>query len=442
MILFIDSKWGENLKTKIHYAWIVLFLAFLALLSAQGVRLSFGAFVTPWEDEFNSNRGIISLIAFISYIVYGISQPIFGRLLDKYGVRNVLSFSVLIIGITTISTLFATNPWHLMFLYGVLASIGFGGASNVAGSVAVANWFSHKRGFALGLMSAGNAAGQLLLVPFSLFLIEHFGWKVTVLIIGAFLTVVIFPLVFWFIRTYPSEKNVDTYGGEFLIKKESKPQVKKLHVSIFTLLKTKHFLFLMIPFFVCGVTTSGLIDTHLIPFAQACGFSPALTATAVGVLAGFNILGTVLSGFLSDRWSCKNMLAFLYGMRALSIAVLLFIINDITLFGFLIEQPYLLFIFAISFGVVDFATIAPTIKLITEYFEGLSIGVIIGWIYLSHQMGSALGAYLPGLFFDNTGSYQSSFIYSIILLVIASLLSFVLPRAKPVIVEKNHSLSS
>lgn len=427
------------MRIKIHYAWIILLLSFLALLSAQGVRLSFGAFIIPWENDFSTNRSMISLIAFISYLIFAISQPYVGKLIDKYGVRSVISISILLIGLTTILTFFVTNPWQLMILYGIITSIGFGGASNVAGSIAIANWFVKKKGFAIGLMSAGTAGGQLLLVPLSIYLNEQLGWKTTVLLLGCFLTFIIFPLIVLFLRTFPADKNLVAYGAkENKRNLEDHNTIAKPALSIFQLLRKKEFLFLMFPFFVCGVTITGLIDTHLIPFAQFCGFSPTTTGTAVSVLAGFNIMGTVLSGYLADRFSCKNLLAFLYGTRALSIVLLLIIVNDITLFGFFVSQSHLLILFAISFGIVDFATVAPTIKLTTEYFSHLSVGVIFGWIYLSHQIGSALGSFVPGLLFDMTGSYNVSFIASILLLVGATSLSMLLPQAR--LVNKDQAI--
>lgn len=418
----------------IHYAWIILTLTFIALLSAQGVRLSFGAFITPWEEEFSTTRGVISLVAFISYLVFAFSQPFIGRLIDRYGVRSILSFSILLVGISTLLTFFVTSPWQLMIIYGILASIGFGGSSNVAGTIAISNWFVKKKGLALGLMSAGTAAGQLLLVPLSLVLNAQFGWKTTVVILGCFLTFIIFPLLFLFIRTYPYEKNRTAYGdlpSQVLDEPLSKPQPKAV-LSIFQLLKKKEFLFLMIPFFVCGVTTTGLMDTHLIPFAQYCGFSPTITGIAVSMLAGFNIFGTVLSGYLADRWSCRHMLAFLYGTRALSIVLLLVIVHNTSLFGFFISQSHLLIIFAISFGVVNFATVAPTVKLATDYFKNLSVGAVVGWLYLSHQLGSAIGSFLPGILFDVTGAYDVSFIATIFLLIAAVVFSLLLPTAEDV----------
>jgi MFS family permease len=419
---------------RVHYAWIILGLAFLALLSAQGVRLSFGAFIQPWENEYSTNRGIISLVAFISYAVFGFSQPIIGRLIDRYGVRTILSYSVLLIGVSTILTFFAKSPWQLMFIYGVIASIGFGGASNVAGSVAITNWFVEKRGFAVGLMSAGTAGGQLLLVPLSLFLINELGWKMTVIVLGLFLVIVVFPLLLLFLRTHPSEKKMTALGTKEVARQHTNQVNNPVQqtVSIFHLLKRKEFLFLLLPFFVCGVTTSGLIDTHLIPFAQYCGISPAITGTAVSLLAAFNIAGTVCSGFLADRYSCRMMLTFLYGSRALTIIFLLIIIGEPALLGLFLSDSSLLILFAISFGIVDFATVAPTVKLATQYFKGQSVGVILGWLFLSHQFGAALGAYLPGVVFDLTGNYTSSFIYSLILLVGASYLCFMLPKTSEV----------
>ena len=426
---------SELIKPKIHYAWIILLLVFIALLSSQGVRLSFGAFITPWEEEFSASRSVISLVAFISYIVFAISQPYVGKLVDTYGIRTIFTVSSLIIGISMILTFFVTAPWQLMILYGIIASIGFGGSSNVVGSIAIANWFTKKKGLALGLMSAGTAAGQLLVVPLSLLLNEQFGWNTTVLILGAFLTFIIAPLVYIFIRTYPTQKGIRAYGDTETLVADHSSQTKshKQVLSIFQLLKKKEFLFLMFPFFVCGVTTTGLMDTHLIPFAQYCGFSPTLTGTAVSLLAGFNILGTVLSGYLADRWSSKYILTFLYGFRAITIVLLLVIVNNVSLFGFVISQSHLLILFAISFGVVSFATVAPTIKLATDYFKELSAGAVIGWLFLSHQVGSALGSLIPGVLFELTGGYDISFIASILLLIIASGMCMLLPSSKPIV---------
>lgn len=394
-----------------------MLLAFLALLSAQGIRLSFGAFITPWEADLHASRSILSFVALMSFIVYGVSQPIVGRIVDRFGVRIVLAGSIFIVGVGTLLTVFATSPWHLVVLYGLFSSVGFGGASGVAASVAVTNWFNEKRGFALGMITAGTAAGQLFLVPFSLILIEAWGWKITVLVLGVGLTVLVFPLLALFLRTSPSEKGMKAYGSEPVTADRKEEENFVSRGGSHAVFLSRKFWFLLLPYFICGFTTTGLMDTHLIPFAHDHGFSATVTSTAVSLLAGFNILGTILSGYIADRWSNKNYLTLLYALRAVSILILM------------VTHDYvLLMVFAILFGLVDFATVAPTSLLATKYFKHYSVGMILGWLYLAHQMGSALGAYLPGLLFDWTGNYQIAFVTAVIILVFASFASFLLPE--------------
>lgn len=411
------GRGGRMLRVlKANYAWVVLFLSFLALLSAQGVRLSFGAFIEPWEQQFAAGRSLISFIALISFIVYGISQPIIGKVIDSFGIRRVFAVSILIVGVSTLLTYFVVSAWHLVLLYGILASVGFGGASGITASVAVTNWFQKKKGFALGLITAGSAAGQLVLVPMSLLLIEAMGWKQTVILLGTVLTLVIFPLILFLLRDHPGDlKATDDGGDRRPERKEEETKEKGIYRRA---MMTSEFWFLAIPYFICGFTTTGLMDTHLIPFAQFCGFSVQTTGAAVSLLAAFNILGTLLSGYIADRFRNNYFLAFLYGVRGITVCCLLFI-----------DEPFWLLAFAIVFGLVDFATVAPTTLLATRYFQSRSIGVILGCLYMSHQVGSALGAYLPGLFFDLTGRYESSFLTAAILLGAASILSFFLDPA-------------
>ncbi|UQZ73432.1 MFS transporter [Niallia circulans] len=405
------------MKRTFHYAWIIVFVTFLTFLAVQGVRLSFGAFVEPWETEFSMNRGTISLISTLSFVIYGLSQPLIGRLVDKLGARLILSFSTFLVGISIFLTAFVTHPWQLFFLYGIMVSLGVGGASNVAATVVVTNWFNEKRGLAFGIMEAGFGAGQMLLVPGSLLLIHLLNWKTTVVILGAFLVLFVFPIVLLFLRNHPKEKGLFPIGGEIAEDDSVPKKTLDTNTSIWNVFLKRQFWFLILPFAICGFTTTGLMDTHLIPFSHDHGFSTSVTSAAVSILAGFNIIGILLSGIIADRWSSRKMLFLLYGIRALSIAILLSSHNST-----------LLLIFAVIFGLVDFATVAPTQLLATQYFEEYSIGFILGWLFLSHQIGSALGAYLPGFFYNETGSYTISFYFSIIILVGAAILNIFLPE--------------
>ncbi|MGK9268528.1 MFS transporter [Bacillus inaquosorum] len=398
---------------RLHYAWIIVSVTFLILLAVQGVRLSFGAFVEPWERQFSMDRGTISLISTLSFIVYGISQPVIGRLVDKWGARAVLSWSALLTGVSIFLTYFVTSPWQLFLLYGLGVSLGVGGASNVAASVLVVNWFSKKRGLAFGIMEAGFGAGQMLLVPGSLMLIHWFSWKLTVVVLGLLLMVIVFPAALLLLRNNPSEKNAEPIGG--LADEEKETASKTTAVSVTGMFRMRQFWFLMLPFLICGFTTVGLMDTHLIPFSHDHGFSTTVTSAAVSLLAGFNIAGILLSGIVADRWSSRKILCFLYAVRALSIVILIYS-----------HEPYLLLAFAILFGLVDFATVAPTQMLATQYFQNYSIGLMIGWLSLAHQIGSALGAYVPGVIYTVTGEYTLAFYLSIGMLVLASVMNVML----------------
>ncbi|RJS58480.1 MFS transporter [Bacillus subtilis] len=398
---------------RLHYAWIIVSVTFLILLAVQGVRLSFGAFVEPWEQQFSMDRGTISLISTLSFIVYGISQPVIGRLVDKWGARAVLSWSSLLTGVSIFLTYFVTSPWQLFLLYGLGVSLGVGGASNVAASVLVVNWFSKKRGLAFGIMEAGFGAGQMLLVPGSLMLIHWFSWKLTVVVLGLLLMVIVFPAALLMLRNNPSEMNAEPIGG--LAEAEKETASKTTALSVTGMFRMKPFWFLMLPFLICGFTTVGLMDTHLIPFSHDHGFSTTVTSAAVSLLAGFNIAGILLSGIIADRWSSRKILCFLYAVRALSIVILIYS-----------HEPYLLLAFAILFGLVDFATVAPTQMLATQYFQNYSIGLMIGWLSLAHQIGSALGAYVPGVIYTVTGEYTLAFYLSIGMLVLASVMNVML----------------
>ena len=427
------------MRVKLHYGWIILAVCFFGVLAAQGLRYSFGAFMAPWENQFSVSRGAVSAISFISFMIFALSQPIIGKLIDLYGVKRVFVYSTIILGAATILTYFATSIWMLLILYGVIASLGFGGASGVTASLAVTRWFHKKQGLALGLVEAGFGAGQMVMVSASLFLIDKFGWKITVLFLGGFLLLVVSPILAIFLKSDPSEIGVRALGEEEAVKKESATNKggQESLVPQKTFLFQRSFWFLMIPYFICGVTTTGLIDTHFIPLAQYCGFSVAETGTAVSLLALFNTGGTVASGFLADKINNRTMVASVYFFRGLTILFLFVFTLNVKWLAIFIAHPWLLFLFSITFGIVDFAVVAPTIKMLSQYFQGPSLGTATGFLYMSHQFGSAVGSYFPGVLFDRTGNYTSSLATAAALLALACLLSACLPKSNTVVMKKS-----
>jgi MFS family permease len=411
-------------RRRLHYAWVVVAVAFVGLLTAQGARLSFGAFLGPWQSEFGTSRGSISLISTVSFLVYGVTQPLAGRLVDRVGTRAVLSGSAALVGVGLALAATARSPLELGLTYGLLASIGFGGASQVVASVAVTEWFIARRGLVFAVVEAAYGAGQILVVPAALVLVTTAGWRPALLVLAGLAAVLAAPLMLVLLRSRPADKGLEPYGGaSVLVPQEwaeradgdaGPARVRRPPLS--ALLRRREFWGLALPFFVCGYTTTGMIDTHLIPLAHDHGYGTATTGTAVGVLAVFNVLGTLASGPLADRYDSRMILAGLYGMRAVTLVLLLFTHG----------APALL-VFSLTFGLVDFATVAPTQVLASRWFRGHSLGVVFGLIFLAHQVGSAVGAYVPGALHDLTGSYDLALLGGVAVLVLATLTSAALP---------------
>jgi sugar phosphate permease len=400
-----------------HYAWTVLALCFFAILCAQGVRLSFGAFVRPWEEAFGASRGSIALIGSLSFLVYGGSQPFVGRAVDRFGIRRTLAISTLVVAAGLALSAAAQTTWQLALTYGVIASLGFGGASGVAASVAVTYWFTARRGLAFALVEAGFGAGQLLLVPTALFVVAAAGWRATLLGGAALLAAVVAPVLWRRLRDRPEDVGLEPIGGRLAPASTDLAGGGPPAVGLRGLARSRGFWLLAAPFFVCGITTTGFVDTHLIPLAQDRGIPSGTTGLAVALLAAANVSGILASGPLADRVDNRLLLAALYGTRGLSFVVLALLVSGPALVGF-----------AMLFGLVDFSVVAPTQSLAARYVEPRTVGLAFGCLNAVHQLGSAVGAWLPGVAFDRTGSYDQVMVVSIVVLAAAALTCLTLPR--------------
>jgi sugar phosphate permease len=401
-----------------HYAWTVLALCFFAILCAQGVRLSFGAFVRPWEEAFGASRGSIALIGSLSFLVYGGSQPFVGRAVDTFGIRRTLAVSTLVVAVGLALSAAAQSTWQLALSYGVVASLGFGGASGVAASVAVTYWFTARRGLAFALVEAGFGAGQLLLVPTALFVVAAAGWRATLLGGAVILAAVVAPVLWRRLRDRPEDVGLEPIGGPLAAPADDPATgAAPTAIGLRGLARSRGFWSLAIPFFVCGITTTGFVDTHLIPLAQDRGIPVATAGLAVALLAAANVTGILASGPLADRVDNRLLLAALYGTRGVSFVVLALLVSGPALVGF-----------AMLFGLVDFAVVAPTQSLAARYVEPRTVGLAFGCLNAVHQLGSAVGAWVPGVVFDRTGSYDQVLVVSFVVLAAAALTCLTLPR--------------
>ena len=406
----------------VHYAWVVLGVSFVAVVLPQGLRIAFGAFVPAWEQEFGVSRAALASLSSLSFLIYGFGQPITGRLADRFGGRRVLTAGIAAVGVGAALAALAPGPLWLAAAYVFVMSFGFAASSGVAPVSLIVRWFESHRGVAFGLMATAIAMGQLVVTPIALLAIKAIGWRTT---LDAFALALVFglaPLALLLIRSSPAAMGTQPLGaGE--VTTGSRP---RLVMRGPTVVPGRSFWFLALPFFVCGVTTSGLIDTHLVPLAHDHNVPVDVTAAAVGILAAFNVTGTLAAGWLADRMPRRTLLGFVYAVRALSLVML---IN--------LASPQLLFVFAVIFGLADFSTVAPTYSLGAEYFGAdRGAGTIVGILSLSHQIGSAVGAGTAGLLYQLTGSYNTPILLAILTLVAASLLSFLLPAEsrRPVLI--------
>jgi len=402
-------------KVAAAYAWVVLAVLFMGGIVTFGMRASFSAYISPWEVDFSSSRTVVTTISVISFAVLAFAQPLVGRLNDVFGKSFVPSASVFLLGICLYLTSRATQIWQVFLLYGLGFSLASTGCSNVVAMVSVSNWFVKRRGFALGLVTSGQAVGQLILVPLNLLLIREFGWRNTMAALSIIIVIVVGPLFIFLMRSKPEEKGMKPYGyteaGDDTQVMGKENAAGKVSLPVFAVLKQKTFWLLTIPYFACGFSDVGLIQTHLIPMSEGKGFPLEIIAIASGLIAALNIAGAIVTGYLSDKFSRKRQLGVIYLTRAVTFVFLISI-----------QRPWLLLPFAVVYGAIEMASIAPTNSLVVQIYDKYSKGAILGLIAVSHQLGGAAGSWVPGLLYDLTGSYTIILVVSIAMLFGAGLL--------------------
>ena len=392
---------GPVIKTRqsLYYGWILLAAVVFVVLAGSGIRAVFGVFIKPIEAEFGWTRQQLSGAAALSLFVLGAVGPAVGWLADIWGPRRVMLLSAATLGVGTVLASFVAHLWQLYASAGVLMAMGAGGLSMATISTIAARWFVARRGLILGILGGAMSAGQMLVVPLSMIIIHLYGWRSSFLWLGIGVLLVALPLILAFVRDDPKDMGLEPYGKGTPAGKVFGGATDERRVPVSEAMGIPAFWLLAITFFVCGYTSNGLVLTHLIPHAAEHGFSEMHAAQALGLMGAMNIVGTVLSGWICDRYGRKGPLAFYYGVRGLSLIFLLYVWNVPSLH-----------IFAAIFGLNYISTVPPTTTLTANIFGRLSVGALSGWIFFSHQVGSAIGAWAGGAIFDATGSYSWAFL--------------------------------
>jgi sugar phosphate permease len=396
----------------VHYGWVVVAVTFPTVLVAAGLRAAPAVMIRPWEAEFGWDRAAIGLMIAINLVLYGAASPISGRLIDRFGPRRIALVSVAIATVGTVCGLFVRELWQLYLVWGVAIGLGCGGVAQVLAATVASRWFAARRGLVTGILGAGTSAGQLVFVPSMMALTVTEGWRAGVLLFASLLGMVILPLLFLLFRNSPADVGLRPFGAS--------PQAAggpaaadAPSTTLRQAIRTTDFWLLAGSYFICGYTTNGLIGTHLIPHAIDHGIGEVATAGVIGLMGMMNVLGTIASGMLTDRFDPRRLLAVYYFFRGLSLFILPFI-----------QDVRLLAVFAVLYGLDWLATVPPTVALTGDRFGRASLGSIFGWIFLSHQIGGAVASYLAGALYVAQGNYYTAFVSAGITAVIAAGLGF------------------
>ena len=334
--------------------------------------------------------------------------------MERFGVRRMMLAAIASIGIGVALTVFMRESWQLILLWGVVVGIGTGTTANVLAAIVATRWFTRNRGLVVGLLTSAAAAGQLVFLPAMAAITSAYGWRPMVLAV-AVIAVVIFPLVAIFMRDRPADIGLVPYGETGVAKPSAPALGNPVAIALRTLregLRSRDFWLLAGSFFICGASTNGLIGTHLIPACIDNGIAEFTGASMLALMGAFNFVGTTGSGWLSDRVDNRILLAVYYSLRGLSLLFLPF--SFVSLYG--------LSLFAVFYGLDWIATVPPTVRLAANCFGKERASIFYGWIFASHQLGSAAAAYFGGVLRTDLGSYLETFMLSGTLCFVAALM--------------------
>jgi MFS family permease len=396
---------------RIHPAWVVLIAVTVCMMASSGLRSVFGVYIKPLEAEFGWTRGALSGVAAISLLLLGAAGPFAGRLADRWGPRRVIVLALFMLGVGSIGAAAISALWQLYVTTGVLMGIGSGGLGLATGSVIAARWFEARRGLAIGIAAGGMSAGQLVVIPLAAVLMLWFGWRASFFWLGLGVLAIVLPLAIWLIRNEPADRGVRPYGatGATLTAAQTIDARRAGRVGIVEAAQYPQFWLLMATFFVCGYTTNGMVLTHFMPHALDHSFTEFQASTALGIMGAMNVLGTIASGWICDRFGRRGPLATYYLLRGISLIFLVYVWN--------VQSLHL---WAAIYGLNYISTVPPTTTLTASIFGRYSVGELSGWIFFAHQVGAALGAALAGWVFEIYGSYTPAFISAGLLGIIAA----------------------
>ncbi|MCR4512627.1 MFS transporter [Aeromicrobium sp. 50.2.37] len=416
---------------RLHPAWVVASVAFLALVGAAGFRAAPGALMLPLNEEYGWTTSTMSLAVGLNLLLYGLTAPFAAALMDTFGIRRVATTALVLVALGSGLTVFATASWQLLLTWGLLIGVGTGSMALAFAATIANRWFVERRGLVMGILTAGGATGQLVFLPVVAGLATTTGWRVASLVIAAAALAVV-PLLVAFVRDHPSDLGVAPYGapeGHVAPTVEAGGAATRAVRALRDASRVRSFWALAAAFAICGATTNGLVGIHFIPSAHDHGMAETTAAGLLAVVGIFDIAGTIGSGWLTDRFDPRYLLIGYYTFRGIGLMALPALLADSL-------HPSIV-LFVVVYGLDWVATVPPTVALCREIF-GERGTIVFGWVFAAHQVGAAFAAFGAGLVRDHTGSYTYAWLAGAALCGVAAILSWSIGRGPRAAREVDH----
>lgn len=411
-----------------HRAWLVAAVTFLVLLTSAAFRSSVGLLLVPFEEEFGWARSATSIAVSVNLVLYGLTAPFAASLMERFGIRQVAAGALVLIAAGTGLTTVMTQAWQLVVLWGVIVGLGVGATALVFGSLVVNRWFVERRGLVLGVMGAAWATGQLVFLPLIANVIDASGWRFASIGI-AIAALVMVPLVWFVLADRPSDVGLLPYGADPATaappESNTSGSAWKAARSTVTVLvevsRSRTFWILAGTFFICGWTTNGIISTHFVPAAHDHGMPATAAAGLLALVGVFDIVGTIASGWLTDRFDPRKLLAVYYGLRGLALLAVPAVLGPDA------DPPLL--VIMVLFGLDWVATVPPTVVLCTRAFGPEKGPVVFGWVFAAHMIGAAVAVIVSGVLRDIRGDYLLAWLLAGLLALTAAVAVMAIPAS-------------
>lgn len=400
-------------RDKLYYGWVIVLVTIPVLMVTAGIRAAPGAWLLPMKEDLGWSTASLSFAAAVGLLVYGFAGPLSGSFMNRFGVRRVTLLSLVFSALAMVGSSLVHEAWQLHLFFGFFSGLATGLVASVLGALVANRWFVRSRGLVIGIMGAAVSAGQLVFFPLLTRWAVYFGWRQAAIMLSGVCLVLLLPVLL-FMRDSPEEMGLEPLGGN-----AKTTSLLPEHNVMQRALRSPDFWLLALTFYICGATSNGIVGQHFIPHAAEHGFTQVAAANALALMGIFNFIGTIASGWLTDRFDPRKLLLCYYVFRGISLLLLPMVHNSLGIVAF-----------SVLFGLDYIATVPPTIALAADTFGRANVGIVYGWVFAAHQVGAAISAWAAGLARDNFGDYVMAFYAAGMMAIFAGVMALIIHRQR------------